>query len=727
MKNHLTENQSPIKDIPLKILKSIAHHHGKVIPMAQLRAQKSNDSAQFFLKDLAQMAEAVGLRARILKINLKALASEVKFPCIIKNTENQYFIIKSIKNNTVELETDEGISKINTDLLESKWELDQNRNGEVLLLDTTANFYKDNDLEPTNNKPQGLRSLLIYLKKYPSLLWQLGLAMLVGTLLKLIVPFLTQSIVDVGVMNNNINFIYIFFAAQLMLMVGRNSLEFIRGWLLLFVSTRVGISILTDFVAKIMRLPISFFNEKAVGEVMQRVEDQKRIETFLSTHLTTILFSIVNLIIYTIVFALYDFQIFVIFLSFTLLYLFWISLFMKKRREYDFKKAKFAEKEQNTLVQMIQGMPDIKLANAELGMRWNWEQARAKLFRQNVKLLKISQIQQIGGLVINETKMLIITFLSAKAVLDGHLSLGAMLAVQQMLGQTTTPTEQLFAFLQQIQDARISTERINAVHLLAEEDNDNFTKITKLPENQSLVMRNVSFQYPGSAAKVLSDINLYIKTGKTTAIVGSSGSGKTTLLKLLIKHYEPSLGEISLGNVNLQNISTRNWRAECGVVMSDGIIFPESILKNIALGSDEPDYEKVKKAAEIANIKTWVDSTPMGFHTIIGEQYGNLSQGQKQRLLIARAIYKDPEYLFFDEGTSALDVQNQQIIMRNLQDFFKNRTTIVVAHRLSTIKNADQIVVIEEGQILEKGNHEELLAIKGRYFELLTTQLESAS
>lgn len=400
---------------------------------------------------------------------------------------------------------------------------------------------------------------------------------------------------------------------------------------------------------------------------------------------------------------------------------------MKKRREHDFKKAKYAEKEQNTLVQMIQGMPDIKLANAELGMRWNWEQARAKLFRQNIKLLKISQIQQIGGLVINETKMLIITFLSAKAVLDGNISLGAMLAVQQMLGQTTGPTEQLFAFLQQIQDARISTERINTVHLLKEEENDDLTKITNLPENKSLVMRNVGFQYPGSAAKVLNEINLYIPAGKTTAIVGSSGSGKTTLLKLLIKHYEPTVGEIALGNVNLQNISTRNWRSECGVVMSDGIIFPESILQNIALGSDEPDYEKVKKAAEIANIKNWIDSTSMGFHTIIGEQYGNLSQGQKQRLLIARAIYKDPEYLFFDEGTSALDVQNQQVIMQNLQEFFKNRTTIIVAHRLSTIKNADQIVVIEEGRILEKGTHDELIALRSRYFELLTTQLESAS
>jgi ATP-binding cassette subfamily B protein len=599
----------------------------------------------------------------------------------------------------------------------------------VLLLDTTAEFFKDeeDDTNESNSKPKGLRSLLVYLKKYPSLIWQLALAMVVGTLLKLIVPLLTQSIVDVGVMNNNLNFIHIFFIAQLMLMIGRNSLEFIRGWLLLFVSTRVGISILTDFVAKIMRLPIAFFNEKAVGEVMQRVEDQKRIETFLSTHLTTILFSIVNLVIYTIVFAFYDFKIFGIFLGFTLLYLFWINLFMKKRRNHDFKRAKLAEKEQNTLVQMIQGMPDIKLANAEISMRWDWELVRAKLFRQNVKLLKISQIQQIGGLVINETKMLIITFLSAKAVLDGDISLGAMLAVQQMLGQTTTPTEQLFAFLQQLQDARISTERINAVHQMPEEENDDTSKISVLPDNQSLVMRQVGFQYPNSVTKVLREINLYIPSGKTTAIVGSSGSGKTTLLKLLIKHYEPTTGEISFGNINLQNISTKTWRDECGVVMSDGIIFPESIIKNIALGDDDPDMESVKKAAKIANIKEWIDTTAMGFHTIIGEQYGNLSQGQKQRLLIARAVYKNPEYLFFDEGTSALDVQNQQVIMRNLQEFFKERTTVVVAHRLSTIKNADQIVVIEEGQILEKGNHEELIALRGRYFELLTTQLESAS
>jgi ATP-binding cassette, subfamily B, bacterial len=709
----------------LKCIQSISHHYGKLHSIASLRSKYIGSDSTNSLMNLAELAEKVGFRARNIEVTFDNLISQVPLPCIIKWPEKGFAIVKKVTDEKVEIQFENEVEIIATDEFCKIW-YNENETGTLLLLDPTHEFFTEE--EPLKaDKPLGLRSLLVYLKKYPRLVWQLVISMVIGTLLKLIVPFLTQSIVDVGVMNNNLNFIYLFFAAQLMLMVSRNSLEAIRGWLLLYVSSRVGVSLLTDFIAKIMRLPVSYFNEKAVGEVMQRIEDQKRIEVFLSTNLSNILFSIINLCIYTAIFALYDFTIFAIFLGATLLYLGWISLFMKKRRAADYNRAKIAEQEQNKLVQMVQGMADIKLANAEMVKRWDWEQLRAKLFRQNIKLLKLSQIQQIGGLLINETKTLFITFLSAKAVLDGHLSLGAMLAVQQMLGQTATPTEQLFAFLQQIQDARISTERINAVHQLREEEEDNYTKINQLPESQPIVLRNVNFQYPNSTATVLRDVNLTIQNGKTTAIVGSSGSGKTTLLKLLIKHFEPTTGEVSLGNINLRNVSARTWRAECGVVMTDGVIFSDTIMQNIALGEEDPDVEMIMNAAKIANINEWIESTAMGFYTKIGDEYGAISQGQKQRLLIARAVYKNPDYLFFDEGTSALDAQNQQVILKNLNEFFKNRTTVVVAHRLSTIKNADQIVVIEEGQISEKGTHLELIDKKGRYFELLTTQLEAAS
>jgi ATP-binding cassette, subfamily B, bacterial len=723
--NYTTVNPQKINDSALKCVHTVAHHHGKFISLVDLRTKNIRQTDQSTLKEIAETAESIGLRAHCVQVGYATLSKEITFPCIVRWNTEGYVVVKKIVQNQVSIGIDKDSVTVSKTEFCKNWLSSESDEGNVLVLEPSSDFYKSED-DDTTEKPQGLRSLLVYLKKYPKLVWQLALGMIVGTLIKLTLPFLTQSIVDVGVMNNNLNFIYIFLAGQLMLMLGRNSLEAIRGWLQLYVSSRVGILILTDFVAKVMRLPVSHFNEKVVGEVMQRVEDQKRIETFLSTQLPVILFSAMNLLIYTAIFAIYDMGIFFIFFGATLLYIGWIALFMKKRRNYDFNRTKIAEQEQNQLVQIVQGMPDIKFANAEIIKRWDWEKVRAKLFLQNIKLLKLSQVQQIGGSIINESKTLIITFLSAKAVLDGHLSLGAMLAIQQMLGQTNSATEQLFAFFQQLQDARLSTERINKVHQLPEEEQNNAAKTSYFPENQPIILRHVNFQYPNANVEALRDIRLFIPSGKTTAIVGSSGSGKTTLLKLLMKHYAPDSGQISLGKLSLNNISTRTWRSNCGVVMSDGVIFSDTILNNIALGDEEPDMDKMRRAAKVANIHDWIESRPLGYYTPIGGEHGSVSHGQKQRILIARAVYKDPEFLFFDEGTSALDTQNQQTIMKNLEEFFYGRTVVVVAHRLSTIRNADQIVVIEQGQIIEKGTHDELIALEGRYFELLTTQLEAA-
>jgi ATP-binding cassette subfamily B protein len=719
---------TPYKDheSALKCLRSVARHHGKIISLQALRSKDKTGKEPASLRSIAEIAEGFGLRARCVEMDYPSLSKDTPLPFIIKWNGHGFVVVSAIVQNQIAIGVDKETVTVSTSEFCKNWLPENSMEGVVLLLEATPEFFNEPGEEDEQHSGS-LSWLYGYVKKYPRLLRQLAIGILIGTVLKLIPPFLTQSIVDVGINNSNLDFIYLILFAQLMLMIGRNSMEAIRGWLLLHVSTRVSISLLTDFIAKIMRLPTAFFTEKSLGDVMQRVEDQKRIEIFLSTQLSAILFSIVNIVIYTAIFAIYDGFIFGIFFGATLLYIGWISLFMRKRRDLDSKRFEMASQERSKLVQIVQGMPDIKLANAEMPKRWDWEMLRAKLFRQNMRTLALSQTQQIGGLIINESKNIIITFLSAKAVLDGHLSIGAMLAIQQMLGQTNSPIEQLVNYMQQWQDARMSMERLNEVHKLPDEEANQNDLVHHLPKDRSLVLRNISFKYPNTNKKVLRDIKLFIPAGKTTAIIGSSGSGKTTLLKMLLKYYEPSSGETLIGNTDLRNISTHAWRGQCGVVGAEGFVFSDTFLNNIALGATDIDYERVKMAARVANIHEHIESLPMGYYTPIGSESGGLSQGQKQRLLIARAVYKDPEYLFLDEGTNALDTQNQNIIMQNLREYFKGRTMVVVAHRLSTIRHADQIVVIEKGVIVEKGSHDELIAIQGRYFELLTTQLEMAA
>ncbi len=724
----LKPTDTPQKDLDsaLKCLRSVARHHGKIISVQDLRSKNKSSQGNASLRSIAELAESIGFRARCVEIDYTTLVKNTPLPCIIKWNGHGFVVVSAIVQNQLEIGVDKETLTVSTSEFCKNWLHEAEKDGMVLLLEATPAFH--NEPEEGEQSHSGPFAWLYgYVKKYPKLVRQIGIAILVGTVLKLIPPFLTQSIVDVGINTNNLDFIYLILFAQLMLMVGRNSLEAIRGWLLLHVSTRVGISLLTDFIAKIMRLPMAFFNEKSLGDVMQRVEDQKRVEVFLSTQLSNILFSVVNIVIYTAIFAIYNGLIFSIFLGSTLLYITWISLFMRKRRDLDSQRFEMAAQERDKLVQIVQGMPDIKLANAEMPKRWDWELLRAKLFRQNMRTLALSQTQQIGGLIINETKNIVITFLSAKAVLDGHLSIGAMLAVQQMLGQTNSPIEQLVLYMQQWQDARMSMERLNEVHKMPDEEANEHHKINQLPAERNLVLRNISFQYPNTNVKVLRDIKLFIPQGKTTAIIGSSGSGKTTLLKLLLKHHEPTSGETLLGTTDLRNISNHTWRSQCGIVEADGFVFADTFLQNIALGAAEIDFERVQLAARVANLHEFIESLPMGYYTPVGGENQGISQGQKQRLLIARAVYKDPEYLFLDEGTNALDVTNQHIIMQNLHEYFKGRTMVVVAHRLSTIRHADQIVVIEKGCIIEKGGHDELIALRGRYFELLTTQLEMAA
>ncbi|MEL6254118.1 MAG: ATP-binding cassette domain-containing protein, partial [Bacteroidota bacterium] len=553
---------------------------------------------------------------------------------------------------------------------------------------------------------------------------QLILGLLAGSLLQLSLPFLTQSIVDIGIQNQDLDFIYLILFAQLALFVGKASLEIIRSWILLHLSTRINISLISDFFIKLMKLPIAYFDVRMTGDLLQRINDHKRIERILTTSSLTILFSFINLIIFSLVLAYYSLEIFTVFAFGSSLYMAWVLFFFKKRKELDYKRFSKVSEEQSKVIELINGMQEIKLHNAERQMRWNWEYVQAKLFKIATKNLALEQTQSVGSNLINELKNMLITILSASLVVEGNISLGMMMAISYMVGQLNGPIVQLISFLRQLQDAKIAVERLGEIHNMEDEEAPHIPKIKDLPLAQDLTLRHITFTYKGGIDPVLKDLSLSIPTNKTTAIVGTSGSGKTTLMKLLLRFYEIDKGDIHLGKTNLTHISQRSWRANCGVVMQEGYIFNDTIANNIAVGEEHIDKYRLLNAINTANIGEFIEQLPLTYNTKIGSEGTGLSTGQKQRLLIARAVYKNPQFLFFDEATSALDAKNETIIMKNLNTFFKDRTAVVIAHRLSTVKNAHQIVVLDEGKIVEIGTHEELIKNRSNYYKLVKNQLE---
>ena len=564
-----------------------------------------------------------------------------------------------------------------------------------------------------------------YLKPHKKLIWQLVLGLVFGSLIQLIFPFLTQSIVDYGIANNNLSFITLVLIAQMVLFVSRMSVDFIRSWIMLHISTRINISLISDFLIKLMKLPIGFFDTKMTGDLMQRIGDHNRIESFLTGQSLNTIFSFVNLIIFGAVLAYYSLIIFVVFLVGSALYIGWIYLFMKKRRELDYKHFTAAASEQSNKIQLIQGMQEIKLQNAEKQMRWDWERIQVKLFKISIKGLALSQYQNLGTIFINESKNLIISFLAAYSVITGDMTLGMMLAVQYIIGQLNSPITQFIGFIQSWQDAKISLERLGEIHNQPNEENIEEQKVAILPNDKTIKIQDVEFQYDKPHGEmVLKKVSLKIPEEKITAIVGTSGSGKTTLIKLMLGFYELNKGQILVGENPLTNFSQAWWRSQVGAVMQEGFIFNDSIAKNIAVGVENIDTVKLKEAVKVANIQNFIEGLPLGYNTKIGSEGSGLSQGQKQRILIARSVYKNPHYLFFDEATNSLDANNEKKIMDNLNQFFKGRTVVIVAHRLSTVKHADQIVVIEKGEIIETGTHEQLTAIKGAYYKLVKNQLE---
>jgi ATP-binding cassette subfamily B protein len=549
--------------------------------------------------------------------------------------------------------------------------------------------------------------------------------MVIGSVIQFAFPFLTQAIVDKGIHNHDIGFIMLVLLGQLALFLGLTTVEFVRGWILLHLSTRINISMVSGFLGKIMKLPIGFFNTKMVGDLMQRITDHQRIQSFMTVSTLNVLFSTVTFILFSVVLLVYNAFIFTVFIAGSVLYAIWVYLFMKRRRELDYHRFSRMVENQNTLVQLITGMQEIKLYNSENHKRREWEEIQEKLYHLSIKSLTLNQYQSAGALFFARTKDILITFLSASLVIKGELTLGMMLAIQFILGQLNNPVEQMISFLREAQDAAISMERLQEINDQNEEEDPQVPGLKKLPENRDIVIRGLSFQYEGPHSPiVLKDLNLHIPAHRVTAIVGSSGSGKTTLIKLLLGFYKPVKGIISIGDIPLRDISCRFWRSGCGSVMQDGYLFSDTIANNIALSDDKPDEVKLKRAIYISNLETFIASLPMGMDTRIGQDGSGISEGQKQRILIARAVYRDPEYLFFDEATNSLDAGNERTIIRNLDTFFKGKTAIIVAHRLSTVRNANQIIVLEKGCIVEQGTHDELTIKRGAYWELVRNQLE---
>jgi ATP-binding cassette, subfamily B, bacterial len=710
----------------------VAAFYGKSFSLQTLREKSFISRQGVSMLGISEAAESIGFRTMGVKISFKQLLEDANLPCIVHWKQKHFVVVFRIQKlnqgkDFILHVADPAIGRIkmSKDEFMKGWAStvqDGEQLGLCLLLEPTPEFHRIED-EVIDKK--SFRYLFSYVKPYRKYLVQLFVGLLAGSLIQLLFPFLTQSIVDIGINNQDLSFIQLVLFAQIFLFLSRVSVDFIRSWILLHLSTRINISLISDFLIKLMKLPVSFFDTKLIGDLLQRIGDHQRIENFLTTSTLNILFSMISLVVFGIVLAIYNIWIFLIFFIAAILYVGWVLLFLQKRKEIDHRRFNRLSEHQSALIQLITGMQEIKLNDCERQKRWEWESIRAKLFRLNIQSLSLTQYQQAGAAFINELKNIIITFFAAWAVIQGNMTLGMMLAVSYIIGQMNSPIDQLLYFITSTQDAKISLERLGEIHKQKDEDPEEEDKVFVLPEEKTIRIENVSFQYEGPHSPyVLKDIQVEIPEGKVTAIVGASGSGKTTLVKLLLSFYRPVEGEIKIGNYRLEKIRSQFWRQNCGVVLQDGFLFNDTIANNIALGDEYPDRKKLLEAVKIANIQEFVENLPLGYNSMVGTNGQGLSQGQKQRLLIARAVYKNPLFLFFDEATNALDAGNERIIIENLEKFYKGRTVIVVAHRLSTVKNADQIIVLDRGLIAESGTHEELVKRKGVYYTLVKNQLE---
>lgn len=705
-------------------LRIVAAYHGRNYPLAKLVELSGANREGTTFTGLSEAAEKIGLRTLGVKVELSRLQKDIPMPCIAHWNQNHFVVIYKVTRSRVYVsDPAHGLIEYTHDEFARGWVSDGKDIGILLLVETTPFFYKEKSEDGRKKKTAPF--LFSYLSRHKKAVIQLMIGLVAGSLLQLVFPFLTQSILDIGVQNRDIHFVYLILFAQLMVFFGRTTMDIIRSYILMHISSRINISLISDFFVKLMKLPIAYFDSKLTGDILQRISDNHRIESFLTGASLSTIFSLFNFVIFSGVLAWYSPIVFAVFVTGSVFYFLWIMFFLRRRADIDFKRFQQSSQNQGKVMELINGMQEIKLHNAERQKRWQWENLQVKLFRINLKGLALSVVQNSGSALINELKNIIITFLAAKLVIDGQISLGMMLSISYIIGQLNSPILELVNFIQSWQDARLSLERLNEIHEKEDEEANTDHGVVIPDAAMSFHLRGVSFRYEGAGnSDVLKNINAVLPARKLTAIVGASGCGKTTLLKLLLRFYTPSEGTITLDDLDLNTVSASQWRGRCGVVMQEGYIFNDTIAGNIAVGEDEIDMEKLIHAVTVANIREFIESMPMGYNTKIGMEGVGISTGQKQRILIARAVYKNPDFLFFDEATSALDANNEKTIMERLNVFFKNKTVVVIAHRLSTVKNADQILVLDGGEIIEQGNHAELTARRGAYYELVKNQLE---
>ena len=708
-------------------LQMICKYNGKEYSLESLSRYCFATTEGVSMLGISEAANKLGLHTICGRITMEQLP-QAPLPCILHWSQNHFVILYKIKNKKKFYIADPGKGLLTYAEKEFKdhWISTQSKGEEkgiAMFIQPTPAFYELSG--ETTNRKRSFKFLFGYIKQYRRYFGQIILGALVGCVLQLIFPFLTQAIVDIGITHQNLGIIYLILLGQLILTISRTSVDFIRRWILLHISMRINISLVSDFFIKLLKLPMSFFDTKLMGDLMQRMSDHNRVEKFLTTQMLNVTFSLLSFIVFGCVLLGYNTFIFLIFLIGSILYGIWIAIFLKRRKLLDYELFEKQAMNNNKTYQFITSMQEMKLQNCEQRRRWEWEDVQADLFQVNMKSLKLQQIQEAGSIFINEVKNIIITVLAATAVIHGQMTLGMMLAVQYIIGQLNAPVEQLMNFLYSLQDVKISLEHINEIHEMENEENNKDALSAFHDRDKSLSFKNADFKYdPHNPNKTLDGISITIPEGKVTAIVGTSGSGKTTMIKLLLGYYPLLAGEITIGSTDLQKYNLKWWRKHCGVVMQDGVIFSESIARNIAVDDGEIDKECLLQAARIACIDSYIQTLPLKYNTLIGQDGIGLSQGQKQRILIARAVYKNPDYIFLDEATNALDANNERAIVENLMEFYKGKTVVIVAHRLSTVKNADQLIVIERGKIIETGTHTALIDRQGAYYHLVKNQLE---